>query len=230
MELSKRLQAVADLLDSDLRTADIGTDHGYIPIFLIETGKCEKVIAMDINEGPLLRAKEHISEHGLTEKIETRLSDGVSALKVKECDAVIAAGMGGALVVKILEDGKEIFEHLKEFILQPQSELFKVREYLQEHAYHILEEDMVLEDGKFYPMMKVVRGQESPYDTIELRYGRKLLEQRNPVLRLFLEKEIRTKEKILKNLQKETGTHIEIRREELRRELSDAQRALRVYR
>ena len=75
MELSKRLQAVANLVSVGLTVADVGTDHGYIPIYLLETGKCTKAFALDVNRGPLLRAKEHIAEHGLEKLIETRLSD-----------------------------------------------------------------------------------------------------------------------------------------------------------
>jgi len=132
MELSKRLQAVADLVSDGLVVADVGTDHGYIPIYMLEIGKCSKALAMDVNHGPLLRAKEHIAEHGLEEMIETRLSDGVKELQVGECDAVVIAGMGGALTIKILEEGKEVFKNLTEFVLQPQSELYKVSEYLFE--------------------------------------------------------------------------------------------------
>lgn len=230
MELSKRLQAVADLLSPGLRTADIGTDHGYIPIYLAESGKSRHVIAMDINEGPLLRAKAHIQAYGLQDEIETRLSDGVAALAPQECDAVIAAGMGGALVVKILEEGKTVFGQLEEFVLQPQSEIEKVREYLTEHGYCITAEDMVLEDGKFYPMMKVIKGDAVPYNTIEFRYGKRLLEQKHPVLKLFLEKEIQTKRNILKNLEKETGEHIKVRKTELQTEIAEAEEALAVFR
>ena len=114
MELSKRLQAVADLVGNNLVVADVGTDHGYIPIYLIESGKCQKAFAMDVNEGPLLRAKNHIQAHGLTECITTRLSDGVKAVSVGECDCVVVAGMGGALAIKIMEEGKEVTEVTEE--------------------------------------------------------------------------------------------------------------------
>lgn len=229
MELSKRLQAVAQLLDSCLCAADIGTDHGYIPIYLIESDKCRKVIAMDINDGPLLRAKEHILECGLSEQIDVRKSDGAKALHPGECDAVIAAGMGGALIVKILEDSREVFASLKQFVLQPQSELSKVRKYLCDNGYCVTKEDMVLEDGKFYPMMKVINGRTSQYNTVELRYGKYLLEEKHPVLKIFLEKEIEIKKEILKNLAKETGEHIEARKKELQKEIEEAEEALRVY-
>ena len=229
MELSKRLQAVADLVSEGQIVADVGTDHGYIPIYLLETKKCEKAIAMDINKGPLLRAKEHIAEHGLNQKIQVKLSDGVKALSAGECDCVVVAGMGGALAVKIMEEGREVFKSLREFVLQPQSELAKVRQYLWENEYCVIAEDMVLEDGKFYPMMKVKSGSSNPYTQVELRYGRELLMQKHPILKIFLEKEMQTKEMIRGNLESESGEHIENRKKELQEELLLVKEALKVY-
>ena len=229
MELSKRLQAVADLVSEGLVVADVGTDHGYIPIYLIETKKSPKAFAMDVNKGPLLRAKEHIAEHGLETRIETRLSDGVRALQKGECDCVVVAGMGGALTIKIMEEGKDIFRNLKEFVLQPQSELQKVRAYLCENAYFIVEENMVLDDGKFYPMFRVINGQSEEYDAIELCYGKLLLEQKNAVLKNFLEKEKAVKELILSNLEQSFGEHIEARRKEIQEELEGIEYALQRY-
>lgn len=229
MELSKRLQAVADLVSEGLVVADVGTDHGYIPIYLIETKKSPKAFAMDVNKGPLLRAKEHIAEHGLETRIETRLSDGVRALKKDECDCVVVAGMGGALTIKIMEEGKDIFRSLKEFVLQPQSELQKVRAYLYQNEYSIVEENMVLDDGKFYPMFRVINGQSEEYHAIELCYGKLLLEQKNAVLKNFLEKEKAVKELILSNLEQSFGEHIETRRKEIQEELEEIEYALQRY-
>lgn len=229
MELSKRLQAVADLISDGMTVADVGTDHGYIPIYLLEAKKSPRVLAMDINEGPLLRAKEHIVQHGLQDAIETRQSDGVAKLQVGEYDCVVIAGMGGALTIKILEEGRAVFRNLKEFVLQPQSELSKVRQYLWEHGYCIIAEDMVLEDGKFYPMMKVINGPISEYDTVELRYGKLLLQQKHPVLKEFLEKELQVKQMILENLNQESGPHIEVRKRELEEELEGIRYALQRY-
>ena len=128
-------------MSNGVTVADVGTDHGYIPIYLVESGKNKCAIAMDINRGPLDRAEAHIRMHGLGEQIKTRLSDGVQKLQIGECDCVIVAGMGGGLVIKIMEDGEEIFRNLTEFILQPQSEIAKVRQYLCEHNYRIIAED-----------------------------------------------------------------------------------------
>ena len=229
MELSKRLQAVADLVSEGLVVADVGTDHGYIPIYLIETKKSPKAFAMDVNKGPLLRAKEHIAEHGLETRIETRLSDGVRALQKGECECVVVAGMGGALTIKIMEEGKDIFRSLKEFVLQPQSELQKVRAYLYQNEYSIVEENMVLDDGKFYPMFRVINGQSEEYHAIELCYGKLLLEQKNAVLKNFLEKEKAVKELILSNLEQSFGEHIETRRKEIQEELEGIEYALQRY-
>lgn len=229
MRLSKRLQAVADLVTEGLVVADIGTDHGYIPIYLLETGKCKKAFAMDVNKGPLQRAEEHILESNLQEKIETRQSDGVKALRCKECQSVVVAGMGGALTIRIMEEGEEIFRNLQDFVLQPQSELDKVRRFLQEHGYSVIAEDMVFEDGKFYPMMKVKNGECDSYTEMELCYGKGLLEQKHPVLEKYLQKEIDTKKQVIKHLEHETGEHIERRVSELKQELLLAMKALQVY-
>ena len=104
MELSKRLTKVASLVTEGASVADIGTDHGYIPIYLIENQIAARAIALDINKGPLERARMHIVGHGLKGQIETRLSDGLKEVKPGEVDTMIAAGMGGGLVIKILRE------------------------------------------------------------------------------------------------------------------------------
>lgn len=229
MELSKRLQAVAELVGCHDVVADVGTDHGYIPIYLLKQGKCKRAFAMDVNEGPLLRAKEHLDAYGLQNQVELRLSDGVKKLSIGECDCVVIAGMGGGLTIKILEEGKDIFQNLNEFVLQPQSEIGKVRKYLLESGYCIVDEDMIFEDGKFYPMMKVIKEESSPYQECELKYGKHLLVQRHPILKLFLEKEFHKKRKILDMLEQQQGSHIEERKIEIKKELEGIEYALQRY-
>lgn len=154
MELSKRLQAVADMVTAGNRVADVGCDHGYVSIYLVQRGISPYVIAMDVNKGPLLRAKEHIEGERLTDYIELRLSDGVDALCIGEADTVICAGMGGRLIVRILEQNADITSHMKEWVLQPQSELSLVRAYIRSRGCMIADETMIYEDGKFYPVIK----------------------------------------------------------------------------
>lgn len=157
MRLSKRLETVASFVGEGSRIADVGTDHGYIPIVLTERRKAAGAIAMDIGFGPLQRAVEHIRERGLEERIETRLSDGVQGLAPGEADTVIIAGMGGELVIHILEGGAHLWDAVQHWILSPQSELGKVRRFLEIHGFLIAKEDMVEEDGKYYTVMDVVR-------------------------------------------------------------------------
>ena len=206
-ELSRRLQAVADLVTPGMRLVDVGTDHAYIPIHLTQNGVVPSAIAMDINKGPLERADAHICEYGLDGKIITRLSDGLVNLKMEEADTMIA-GMGGALVIHILDEDPVKTRTLKELILQPQSELAKVRGYLEGHAFRIIAEDMVEEDGKYYPMMKVVPAEQTglyeagiPVTEEELEYGKLLLEQAHPVMGEYLKKELSVNQGVYEKLQ-----------------------------
>lgn len=228
-ELSKRLQAVADLVTPGMRLADVGTDHAYIPIYLTQNGLVPSAIAMDINKGPLERADTHILEHGMDGKIVTRLSDGLVNLKMEEADTMIAAGMGGGLVIHILNEDPAKTRSLKELILQPQSELAKVRRYLEEHRFRIVAEDMVEEDGKYYPMMKLVHGEEAPYSQEELYYGRLLLKKKNPVLYQFLQREHSLKKGIADRLGDQTGKGAESRQKELQDELERIEHAIASY-
>lgn len=156
LKLSKRLQAVADFVTVGNRVADIGTDHGFLPIYLVQSGKCPQAIAMDVRKGPLERAREHIAAAALEPYIQTRLSDGMHGLAKGEADSVVIAGMGGLTAIQILEAGLPRLTDWKELILEPQSEAAKVRQFLHVHKMYIDKEDLVLEAGKFYPILHVI--------------------------------------------------------------------------
>ncbi len=158
MLLSDRMRAVVGLVQPCRSIADIGCDHGYIAMELVRCNICRHVIAMDINSGPLDRAGHNIADYGMQEYIETRLSDGVSALREGEAEGMVCAGMGGKLVISILEQGKALIGRMRQVVLQPQSELDEVRRYLREKGYLIDREDMICEDGKYYPMMSARPG------------------------------------------------------------------------
>ena len=198
IHLSNRMAAVAGLVPGGVTACDIGCDHGFVAIYLVQEHICTRVIATDINEGPLSRAREHIEGVGLSAYIETRLSDGLEKLAAGEVECMIAAGMGGRLIVKILEDYPEKRQSLRYLILQPQSELSCVRGYLRERGFVIRREDMVLEDGKFYPMMLAeavnAGGEPSPdaeknayLESLEDEFGPCLIRERNPVLLAYLD-------------------------------------------
>lgn len=222
VKISKRLEMVASLVSDGSVLADVGTDHGYVPIYLLEQQRIPRAIAMDIGRGPLARAEEHIALYGAQKYIETRLSDGVAALTPGEVDSIVIAGMGGGLVIHILESGADVCRKARELVLQPQSELAKVREYLQCAGYVTEAEEMLSEDGKYYPMMRVhyesaavgnfmqdgENKNAEKADDIEVcyRYGRLLLEQQHPVLYEYLQKERDIQEQILSNLKRQEPT------------------------
>ena len=233
IELSKRLQAVADFVTPSECIVDIGTDHAYIPIYLVEKNYTNKAIAMDVNEGPLKKAREHISSAGLEDRIECRLSDGLRNLGENEAKCAIIAGMGGALIIRILQDGERQALNLKELILQPQSEISKVRAFLLEQGYQIQLEEMVLEEGKYYPMMKVIplvnKHEKETWNHIELKYGKLLLQNRHPILKKYLEKEERLKLEIYNKLEAQQGENIQKRKGELAIELEYIKKGLEYY-
>ncbi len=191
MQLSKRMQTLASMVTDGNRLADVGTDHGYIPIALILEKRIPFALAMDVNVGPLQRAGAHIREQGLDTYIETRLSDGLSGLKPGEADTVLIAGMGGALIKRILEGGAHCLDTVRELILQPQSEIFLVREYLVTHGFCITEENIVRDEGKYYPMMKAVHGEGSLGSPEEYRYGALPIQRSPGILKEYLLFEIR---------------------------------------
>lgn len=184
MKLSKRLQAIADYVTTGNRVADVGTDHAYVPIYLVEEGISPSAIAADIGKGPLARAQENIRLHGLEDRIKTRLSDGLTAFSDGECDSLILAGMGGGLMASILEKGSRI--SFAEYILEPQSEQELLRTYLAGHGLVIDRETMVLEDEKFYPVLHVATGSATGK---WLRYGDPALQENKEILMQYLEKE-----------------------------------------
>jgi len=156
MLLSDRMRAVVGLVEACDCIADIGCDHGYVAIELVRSQICKRVIAMDINHGPLELAKSNIKDFAMQEYIETRISNGTEALKPGEANGIICAGMGGRLIINILKQGMDLIQDMQELILQPQSEIDEVRSFLRESGFSIDKEDMICEDGKFYPMMRVI--------------------------------------------------------------------------
>lgn len=229
MQLSKRLQAVTDFVSEGHRVADIGCDHGYIAIYLTKHKIAKSVIAMDVNKGPLQRAKENILRYGCEGKIETRLSDGAFELKKGEVDTILIAGMGGILMIKILSEAKETIQELKELVLQPQSEIEGVRRYLHQIGFRIEKETMLEEDKKYYTVIKAIKGKEQYQTEEEYRFGKYLLDERNPYLKEFLEFGEKKYKQILENLNKHGSEHTKERYQELTKEYEYIKNALRYY-
>ena len=228
MQLAQRLSSVASMVTAGNCLADVGTDHGYVPIYLYERNIIPHAIAMDVNKGPLERATLHIAESGMKEAIETRLSDGLAALKPGEADSVVIAGMGGPLIIRILSAYPETTESLKELILQPQSEIPEVRIWLYENGYEIVEEHMVFEDGKYYPMFKAVKNpQAEKLSDLEYKFGKLSVLGEKDVLKAYLVREVANKQNILNKLMEENSEKSKGRAEEMKALLAELEEMLR---
>ena len=182
------------MIPDGMSVADIGCDHGYVSIYLVSTGKSASVIAMDVAEGPLSSARANIESAGLSDKIEVRLSDGAKKLKLTEdgrleTDCILMAGIGGHLALKIVEDSLDKFEAASFIVMQVQSDIELVRRRMYELGFDIVSEDMVLEDGKYYPVMGIKPGNSNSASRAkyEYMYGPCLIRDRHPVLKDYLE-------------------------------------------
>lgn len=186
MNLSKRLQTIADFVVPDSRVCDIGTDHGYIPVYLIKSGIAKKVIATDISRGSLDKIIDLIEEQGLEEHIEARLGDGLNVLKENEVDTLVIAGMGGILISEILEAGKSITENIDSFILQPMVGAKELRKYLLDNNYKIISEELVFEEGKYYEIISAIRDQDKSKKEIYYEISEILIKNKHPLLKEFI--------------------------------------------
>ena len=226
MNLSKRLNAVAGQITIGNTVADIGTDHGYIPIYLTLNDLSQKTFAMDVNEGPLMRAQDNIRKYNVEDKVITRLSDGLNGLAEGEAQSIVIAGMGGLLTIRILTDGEAVAKSADELILSPHSDVHLVREYLANSGYNIVNEDMVLEDGKFYFILKVVKGSMEIKDEVEKNFGKYLIERKDETFGIYLKKE---ESKRLDILDKMSASGNSVRIAELQSELDVIRKALVAY-
>lgn len=156
INITERLKKCALMVESGSKIVDIGTDHAYLPIYLIKERKATHAIACDLREGPLENAKNNIKKFGLEEKIETRLSNGLEKIKENETDEIIIAGMGGILISEILENCTWQNKKGKKFILQPMNHEKDLRVYLAKNGYEIQKEEAVNCMGKSYVVIKTI--------------------------------------------------------------------------
>ena len=174
MELTPRLKTVYDMLGEGGTLIDVGTDHAYLPLALVSDGKYRRAVASDIAKGPLASAKENIAAAGLEDKIDTVLSDGFRSIDCPDGDfAVAVCGMGGEMIASVLSSSEEIPRRAKLLVLQPMTKDEKLREYLWENGFEILEERAASEGEKVYIAMSArYTGENTAYTEAELYVGK----------------------------------------------------------
>lgn len=240
VKISERLKKVAKCVNEGSKVADIGCDHAYTAIYLIKNSIATKVVAMDINKGPLQKAKKNIEEYDCLTQIETRLSDGAKKLEAGEVDTILISGMGGRLTSKILAESIDVVRECSQLVLQPQSEIYLVRQFLEKIGFSIIYEDMLIEDGKYYVIINAKNEYKEEYSSdidevldikVDDRYGKYLLENKNDVLHEFLLKEMTKINDITVELSRKIGNDERLKNRiiELNKEKELISEALRYY-
>ena len=179
--ISKRLEMVASFVPQGAVLLDVGSDHAYLPIELVEKGHIERAIAGEVVEGPYQSAVKNVKEHDLVDKIQVRLANGLAAFEESDQVSVITiAGMGGRLIASILEEGFDKLAHIERLILQPNNREDDLRRWLQDHGFQIIAESILEEAGKFYEILVVEAG-EMKLSERDTRFGPFLARENSPV-------------------------------------------------
>lgn len=210
LKLTDRLLKIASLVTKGKKVADIGTDHGYIPVYLLNKGDIDYAILADVNKGPLENAKKEVRHNGLMDKVDLRLGSGIEVLEKNEVDEIIIAGMGGILISELLEAKKEVVHSLDKLILQPMQAQNELRKYLLNNGYEILDEVLVKEDFRLYEIIiaKYTSNNTQVEDEIFYEIGKKLIENKDPLLNEFIDKKIFMYNSIIKKIEDKAGESI----------------------
>ena len=216
MKLTDRLLKIASLVSDGKKIADIGTDHGYIPVYLLKEGKVPFAVLADVNKGPLDNAHKEVIQNNLLDKVDLRLGSGIEILEIGEVEEVIIAGMGGILISELLEAKKEVAHNVEKLILQPMQAQEELRYYLLNNGYEILVEVLVREDFRIYEIIvaKYTGKNTIIEDEIYYEVGIKLLENKDSLFNDFIEKKIKTYSSIVNKLEGKNGEAIDKKRKE----------------
>lgn len=200
-KLSKRLETVASYVPTGAILADIGSDHAYLPCYLAHQGIIQYAIAGEVVKGPYESAERQVREEGLTNKIEVRLADGLAAVNEDDhVNTVTICGMGGPLIVSILEKNPESLKHVTRLILQPNIHAKVIREWAMRNGWAIHEETILEEDRKIYEVLVLQRG-EMQLTEVEILLGKQLLAQKSETFIAKWQREIENWERIYRSIE-----------------------------
>jgi tRNA (adenine22-N1)-methyltransferase len=191
------LAALAAFVPQGARLADIGTDHAYLPIELIQDHIIVSAIAGDIHVGPYKAAKEHVEALGLEQKISVRLGNGMAVLSPGEVEVAVIAGMGGQTIIEILNNSIEVTKSLDRLILQPMVAAASVRRWLEENGWHLADERLVQDDGRLYEIVVAEQGKALICEPVMYDIGQKLWNDKSELLILHVDQLISQTKRIL---------------------------------
>lgn len=226
-KLSKRLERVASFVPQGAVLADIGSDHAYLPCYLTLEGKISKAVAGEVVKGPYETAISHVKILQLEDQITVRLADGLAAIeKEDEVDTITICGMGGPLIVSILENNPEKLHNVHRLILQPNIHAKVIREWALKNQWKIIDETILEEDQKIYEILVLERG-EMTLTEAEILLGKQLIEKKSDVFQKKWQMELGNWERILKSLEKAEQTEdIQKKKDELKKKIQQVKEVL----
>ena len=198
--LPKRLAAIVNFILPGKVVADIGTDHAYLPVYLVQAGISPKVVATELNEKPWTRANIWVNVNNLKDKIDVRRGEGLQVLSPGEAQVVVVAGMGGTTIKRLLAVAPLILHRLERLILQPVTGAGDLRLWLVDNDWRLVEEALVEEKGRLYVILVAEQGKEATKDRLLVEMGPRLIEKSDPFLVSYLEQLKKNYQRVLNGL------------------------------
>lgn len=226
MQLPPRLLAIAGFVPPGRRVVDVGTDHAWLPIYLVKQGISPSALAGDLHTGPFEVAKEAVAEAGLADRVDVRLGDGLTIVSPGEAEVAVIAGMGGGTIREILKNSIDTATHLARLILQPMVDAGALRIWLAQNGWRMIDEALVEESGTIYEVIAVERGREEETDPLLLEIGPRLVEKKDPLLRRHLTNQTRSLKRIVYNLARSKSPEALHKKTELLAKLGEMKKVL----
>lgn len=202
MNIGVRLEAIGNLVPQGCTLADVGTDHAYLPVWLLQKNRITHAVAGDIAEGPCRAARSTVAMYGVKDKVEVRLGSGLKVLQPGEVECVTIAGMGASTMIDIFEEAEAVTASLKHLVLQPMAGAASLRRWLCEHGWVIVDEDLVEDGVHFYEIISAVPGEKSQYSDAEYLIGPVLLKKGHLLLEKHFQRQCNGLRQLMANMER----------------------------
>jgi len=227
IELKERLAAIAEYVPQGSVVVDVGTDHAYLPVYLVQTSKCARTVGIDVHQGPYRSAVEQVESQGLEDRISIFLGDGLKTLSPGQADVVVIAGMGGTSIIEILKASPEVLDPVRRLILQPMVAGAALRLYLLKHGWTIVDEQLVEEEKRIYEIIVAERGEQGIPAEAVLEFGPCIIAKQDPLLPQAVMHRVRVLENVLLQMERAQNPEVENKRKEVQAQIMDFQGVLR---
>lgn len=222
----RRLEEIIKLVEDNSIVADIGTDHGIVPYELIKSNKAKKVIASDISEKSLDKLREKLDYLDEPEKIMLNVSDGLNNLNEYQVDTIIISGMGGNLIVDILNKNIDVAKSANCLILGANNSLSVLRKFLHDNSFEIIEEVDLFENDKYYQIIKVKVGKQLFLNEYEYEFGKFLIDNKSENLKQYIQQQVDNKKTILSNISEKDSDNVKNAIDNINVEIKELEKVL----